>query len=164
MQLVEPGIGIIFWTSLAFLIVWTLLGRFAFKPMLQAIKAREEGIDTALKSAEQARQEVENLQKELEDMRHQARVEREQIINDGRKEANRVIAEAQETAKKESNRIIQAAQEAIIGEKKAALAEVRNQVAIFSVEIAERVLRKQLEDKNAQSKLIDSYINELKMN
>jgi F-type H+-transporting ATPase subunit b len=164
MQLVDPGIGIIFWTSLAFLVVWTLLGRFAFKPMLKAIKDREEGIDSALKNAEKARLDVENLQRELEDMRHRARVEREQILNDARKEASRVISEAQETAKKESNRIIESAQEVIINEKKAALAEVRNQVAIFSLEIAEKVLRNQLEDKNTQARLVNTYINELKMN
>ncbi len=164
MQLVEPGIGLIFWMSLAFIIVWTVLGRFAFKPMLKAIKEREEGISSALKEAEAARLEVQNLHKQLEDMRHQSRVEREQILNDARKEANRMIAEAQEIAKRESNRIIESAQEAIINEKKAALAEVRAQVANFSIEIAERLLRRQLESKESQTKLVETYLNELKLN
>ncbi len=164
MALVEPGIGLIFWTSAAFIILWVFLGKVAWKPILKAIKDRENSIAEALDSSKHAKSEVEKLKGEINDMKLLARNEREGILKEAKENASKIIAEAQEKAREEGNRLIVSAQEAIQNEKKAALAEVKDQVAKLSLEIAERVIRQQLATDSAQQALVNDMLKELKLN
>ncbi len=164
MDIVTPGVGLIFWTALLFLLVLVVLRRFAYKPILEAVKAREDSIKEALSSSSKAKDEVEVLKKEIEDMKKEARAERETIIKDAKEAADKLLSEKQEVAKKEYDRIVASAQEDIQNEKNAALAEVKNQVAKFSVEIAEKLLRKELSDEDYQKKLINELLDDTKLN
>jgi F-type H+-transporting ATPase subunit b len=164
MDIVTPGIGLIFWTALLFLLVLVVLRKFAYKPILEAVREREDSIREALSSSTKAKDEVEGLKKEIEEMKLTARAERETILKDAKDTAGKILAESQEAAKKEYERIVSAAQEDIQNEKKAALAEVKDQVAKFSVEIAEKLLRAELSDGKQQEKLINELLKETKLN
>ena len=164
MDLLLPNLGLIVWTSLAFIIVWGLLGKMAWKPIVKSLKEREQSIEEALSTSAKAREEVKELEKELEKMKVEARQDREQIVNDARAQAKKVIAAAEDKAQVQSDRIVADAQEAIQNEKKAALAEVRQQVASLSLEIAEKVLRKNLENSDQQQKLVSEYMTDLNLN
>ncbi|UZR95045.1 F0F1 ATP synthase subunit B [Chondrinema litorale] len=164
MDIVTPGIGLIFWTALLFSLVLVVLRKFAYKPILQTVKAREDSIKEALSSSTKAKDEVEALKKDIEEMKQTARAEREIILKEAKDSAGKIITESQDAARKEYERIVASAQEDIRNEKKAALAEVKNQVAKFSVEIAEKLLRKELSDEDYQKKLINELLDETKLN
>jgi len=164
MDIVTPSIGLLFWTSILFLIVVGLLGQFAFKPIVNAIKEREQTIEDQLNAAKSAREEMHNLTKENERLIAEGRAEREKIIAEAKKVASKMIEDAEHKAKHESAKIIAAAQEAIQNEKKIAMAEVRSQVATLSVQIAEKLIKKELERTGAQESLIDAYLKETKLN
>lgn len=164
MEIVTPGIGLIFWTSLCFLSVVFLLGKVAVKPIAAALKEREDSIAEALSASEKAKSEVDDLKAEVEKLKKEARAEREEIINEARKNANQIIAEAQEKAKEESNRIIKDAQESIANERDAALAKVRSEVGRISVDIAEKIIRKELKEDVAQESLINDMIKDIRLN
>ena len=164
MDIVTPGIGLIFWTALLFSLVLVVLRKFAYKPILQTVKAREDSIREALSSSSKAKDEVEALKKEIEEMKQTARAEREIILKEAKDSASKIMTESQDSARKEYERIVASAQEDIQNEKKAALAEVKNQVAKFSVEIAEMLLRKELSDEDYQKKLINEMLDETKLN
>lgn len=160
MELVTPGIGLIFWQTVTFLIVLFLLSKFAWKPIMSALKEREKTIETALASAEQARAEMQQLKASNEALLQQARLERDAILKDAQEAANNIIGEARTKAITEADRIIANAKATIETEKQAALTELKNQVASLSIEIAEKVLRKQLSSDAAQKELVAQYINE----
>lgn len=164
MELLMPGIGLIFWTTLAFLIVWIGLGRLAWKPIVQGLKEREQSIAEALKSSNEAQAKVEALEKEMAEEKMKARSERELMINEAREQAKKIIAAAEDKAQAQTDKIIADAQEAINNEKKAAMAEVKNQVAELSLAIAEKVLRKNLENQDEQQKLVSEYMSDLNLN
>ncbi|MBT33563.1 MAG: ATP synthase F0 subunit B [Thalassobius sp.] len=164
MDIVTPGIGLIFWTALLFALVLVVLRKFAYNPILQTVKAREDSIREALSSSSKAKDEVEVLKKEIEEMKQTARAEREIILKEAKDSASKIMTESQDSARKEYERIVASAQEDIRNEKKAALAEVKNQVAKFSVEIAEKLLRKELSDEDYQKKLINELLDETKLN
>lgn len=164
MDLLMPGIGLIFWTSLAFLIVWFGLGSLAWKPIVQGLRERELSISEALKSSNEAQARVEALEKEMAQEKMKARSEREEILNEAREQAKKIIAASEEKAQSLSDKIMSDAQEAIENEKKNAMSEVRNQVAELSLEIAEKVLRKKLENKDEQRKLVSEYMTDLNLN
>ncbi|MBX2842807.1 MAG: F0F1 ATP synthase subunit B [Flammeovirgaceae bacterium] len=161
MGLVEPGIGLIIWMTIAFLVVWVGLYKMAWPSILQSIKEREDSIQKALNSSSEAKAEVENLKSEIDEMRKEARVERETIITEARESANKIVAESKDSAKAEYDRIVKSAQEDIRNEKNAALAEVKSQVAKFSIEIAEKVLTKELADKKAQENLVEDLLKNI---
>jgi F-type H+-transporting ATPase subunit b len=164
MQLVTPAIGLIFWTALTFLIVLFLLSRFAWKPILSALSEREKNIADALSAAEAAKQEMAKLKSQNEALLQEARQERDKILREAKTASDRLISEATEKATAESNKIIASAQEVIQNEKMAALAEVKNQVAALSLSITEKLLKKELSDKDAQLALIKNFMNETKVN
>jgi F-type H+-transporting ATPase subunit b len=164
MELVTPGLGLIIWTSLFFLIVLFLLRKFAWKAILDSIDERNKSIEDALKSAERARSEIAQLKNENEALLQEARAERDKILRDAKAAADRLISEAQEKAAAEGQRLIQQAQETIKNEKNAALNELKNQIAALSLELAEKVLRTKLSDRSAQEALIQEYIKDLKVN
>ena len=164
MDIVTPELGLIFWQLVIFLLVLFLLAKFAWKPILTALRDREDSIDQALRMAEQAKLEMQNLKAGNEKLLADARRERDQTLKEGQAIANQLIEQARTTATEEANRIAQQARESIQQEKNQALAEVRNTAAQLSVDIAERLLRRELADPAAQQKLVDEYLKDVKLN
>ena len=134
------SIGLFFWQSLVFLLLIFLLRRYAWKPILNAVNEREQSIEGALKAAEKARQEMESLQASNEAILKEAREERERILKEARDMKNNIVAEAKEMAAAEADKTVAAAKAAIEAEKAAAVAELKNQAAVLSIEVAEKVL------------------------
>jgi F-type H+-transporting ATPase subunit b len=164
MDLITPGTGLIFWQLFGFLGLLFILIKFAWKPMLAALDERESGIENALKSAETARNEMANLKAENEKLLAEARLERDIILKKAQEASVRMIDEAKEDAIKAGAQMIANAKAVIETEKKAALADIKTQVASLSLEITEKLLRKNLSDDKAQKELVDGFLNELKLN
>jgi F-type H+-transporting ATPase subunit b len=164
MDLVTPGIGLVFWTSVVFVILILLLSKFAWKPILSAIKEREENIDKALKSADRARSEIKDLQNANERLLNEARSERDSMLKEAREIKEKMISEAKDKANSEAERILSSARETINNEKNAAVAEIKAQVATLSVEIAEKILRSELTAESKQKALANNLLEEAKLN
>ena len=157
----EFSIGLFFWHSLIFLSLIFLLRKFAWKPILDTINEREEGIKDALESAEKAREEMQSLQ--AEEIMKQARIERDSILKEARDLKNTIISESKDEAKKEAGKIIESANEAIRNEKNAAVSEIKKQVASLSIEIAEKLLNDKLSDNEKQMKIVDELLKDVKL-
>ena len=164
MDLITPEFGLVFWTLITFLVLLFILRKFAWKPILGAVSDREEGIKDALASAEKARQEMENLQADNERILQEARAEREAMLKDAREIREQTIAKAETEAQEKASKIIEKAQAAIENEKKAAMAELKSHVAGLSVEIAEKVVRKELSNKDKQLNLVEEMLGEATLN
>jgi F-type H+-transporting ATPase subunit b len=164
MELITPNIGLIFWQLVIFLIVLFLLAKFAWKPILNSLKEREDSIEGALRMADQAKLEMQQLKAGNEKLLAEARIERDRIIKEASDISNQLIEQAKNKATEEGSRMIVQAREAIQNEKNAALAEVKNTAAQLSIDIAERILRRELTDSNSQKQLVDSYLKEVKLN
>jgi F-type H+-transporting ATPase subunit b len=164
MDLLTPGTGLIFWQALTFIIVILLLGKFAWKPILNALEIREQSIEEALRSAEKAKEEMAQLQASNEKLLQEARKERDQIIKDAQAAAAKIRDEAKEQAEIGASKILKDARAEIEQQKDAAISEVKNLVADLSLQIAEKVLRKELDDKKSQEGLIQDYIKDIKLN
>jgi len=164
MDLLSPGTGLIVWQFVIFVGLFFLLKAFAWKPILASLKEREESIQNALDSAEKAKAEMASLKSDNEKLLKEAREERDRILQQAREAANRLHDEAQVNAKKNADRIIEDAKAIIHTEKQAALRDVKAQVALFSLEISEKLIKKNLSDDKQQKDLIDTYIKDLKLN
>ena len=164
MDIVTPELGLIFWQLIIFLLVLFLLAKFAWKPILTALRDREDSIDNALCMAEQAKLEMQSLKAGNEKLLADARRERDEMLKEGQNIANQIVEKAKTDATEEANRIAQQAREAIQQEKNQALAEVRNTAAQLSVDIAERLLRRELADPAAQQQLVTEYLKDVKLN
>ncbi len=164
MDLVTPGLGLVFWSIITFLVLLTILRKFAWNPILGAVTEREEGIKNALAAAENARREMENIQADNERILKEARAEREAMLKEARDIKNKMIADAKDEAQAQANIIILQAQAAIESEKKAAMAELKSQVANLSIEIAEKVVRAELSNKDKQMTLVESMLGDAKLN
>jgi F-type H+-transporting ATPase subunit b len=163
-ELIQPALGLIVWTGTAFLILLFLLRKFAWKPILDAVNTREQNINDALASADKARAEIANLTQENEKLLAEARLEKDRILADAKKTKDAIISEAKSTADAEGKRIIESARAVIENEKQAALTEVKNMVATLSIDIAEKVLRKEFEQKSAQEAFVKQHIDDIKLN
>ena len=164
MSLVTPEIGLIFWTAFLFFLVLFILSRVAWKPIMTALKEREQSIEDALKSAEQARNEMAKLTAQNQNLLREAQAEAEKIRKEAKAEADKMVAEAKDRASAEYNKELAKAQEAIRTERQAAIADIKNQVAQLSIEIAEKVLRKELQSSDSQKALVQTYLKETKLN
>ena len=164
MDLITPEFGLVFWTLITFLVLLFILRKFAWTPILGAVSEREEGIKDALASAEKARQEMENLQADNERILQEARAEREAMLKDARVMKAKMIADAKDEAQSQASKMIQQAQAAIESEKKAAMAELKSHVAGLSIEIAEKVVRDELSNKDKQLKLVENMLGETTLN
>ncbi|WP_026463438.1 F0F1 ATP synthase subunit B [Adhaeribacter aquaticus] len=164
MDLVTPGIGLIFWQTVTFLIVLFLLSKFAWKPITNALRERETSIESALRMADQAKLEMQALKADNEKLLQEARIERDRILREASQAGNALLEEARTRATEEGTRMIENAREAIVNEKKAALTEVKNLAANLSIEIAERILKHELKDSAAQQALVNDYIKEVNLN
>jgi F-type H+-transporting ATPase subunit b len=164
MELIQPGIGLIFWMTLSFFIVIFILKKFAWKPILNGLKEREKSIEEALNAAEKAREAMKNLKADNEKLLQEAKEERDNILRDARKMKENIITEAKEKAQAEANRIVEGALVTIENEKNAAVHDLKNQIATLSIEIAEKILKEELKTKGKQKELIDKLISEIKFN
>lgn len=164
MDLLTPGTGLILWQTFVFLLLVFLLAIFAWKPILSSLKEREESIQQALDSAEKAKIEMAALKSDNEKLLREAREERDKILREAREAANRMHDQAQADAKKNADKIIEDAKAIIQTEKNAALRDVKAQVAMFSLEIAEKLIKNNLKDDKAQKELADTFIKDLKLN
>lgn len=161
MELVQPGIGLIIWMTLAFAILLWILAKFAWKPIMKGLKEREVSIDEALNAANKAREEMKELKFSNEQLLKEAKEERDGILKDARNVRETIIEDSKIKANEEANRIIESAKESIQYEKMAAITEMKNELAILSIEIAEKILREELSDKDKHKKLIERLINEV---
>jgi F-type H+-transporting ATPase subunit b len=164
MDLLTPSTGLLFWQTLVFLALFFLLAKMAWKPILSSLKEREESIQTALDAAERAKLEMAALQAGNEKLLKEAREERDKILRDARDVAARLHDQAQADAKKNADRLINDAKAVINTEKQAAMRDVKAQVALFSLQVAEKLMRKNLDNDKAQKELIDSYVKDIKVN
>ena len=163
MELLTPGIGLIFWTVVIFLLLVFLLGKFAWKPIMEMLNERERFIEDSLSKAEIARQEMAILTNENEQLLKEARAERDRILKEAKELKDQIVNDAKDAAKAEGAKMIEKARLEIESQKNAALSEVKNQVATLSIEIAEKVLRKQFEDSGKQEALVSELLKDLKI-
>jgi F-type H+-transporting ATPase subunit b len=164
MDLLTPGTGLLFWQSVVFIALFLFLGKFAWKPIIGALNEREASIREALESAEKAKAEMAALQAGNEKLLKEAREERDRIVRDAREAANRLIDQAQTEARKSADKLIEDAKAVINTEKQAALRDVKSQVALFSIEIAEKLVKKNLSSDKAQKDMVEEFIKEIKLN
>jgi F-type H+-transporting ATPase subunit b len=162
-SLTSPAIGLIFWTTIIFLMFFLILKKFAWKPILGAVKARDEMIRGSLASAEKARKEMAKLQSDNEAILKKAREEREGILKEARDIRDKLIAEAKGKASEEADKVVEKARARIEKEKAIALTEIREQVTTLSVEIASKLLGEKLKHTGEQEKLIDNYLKEINL-
>lgn len=164
MDLITPEIGLFFWQTIVFLVLLFLMAKFAWKPILSSVKNREQSINDALASAENARKEMQNLQSDNEQLLKEARAEGDAILREARELKEKVIADASDEAKVKADKIVADAKRSIELEKQSAMAELKNHVAELSVEIAEKIVRKELSGKNEQHQMIEKMIGDAKLN
>lgn len=164
MGLVTPNPGTIFWMIIIFGIVLFILRKFAWKPILNALKDREESIAQALNSAEEAKKQVAGIKAENEIIMAEARKEKGLILKEAKEIKDKIIAEAKEKAIMETQKAIETARIQIQNEKNSAINDIKKQVAELSVMIAEKVIKKELSNKAEQEKLMDGLIDEIKLN
>jgi F-type H+-transporting ATPase subunit b len=164
MRLVTPDIGTIFWMLLMFITVLLILRKFAWKPILNALRNREQSIEDSLRSADKAKKEMEKLKADNEKIMAEARKERDKVLKDTKKTSEKILNEAKNKAGEESKKIIKSARAQIENEKDAAITDIRNQVAELSVEIAEKILQEKLKDDKAQQELMTKLLKDIKMN
>ncbi len=159
---IKPDFGLIVWTTLFFGLFWWLIGKNAFRPIATALKERSNSIDEALRSAEKAREEMAQLKSENDLILREAREERSKIIKEANEVKSKIIAEAREEAKEEASRMIEDAKHEITSQKNAALHEVKSEVGNIAIEIAEQVLKRELNEKQEQEKLVESLVGDIK--
>jgi len=162
--LVLPDIGLVFWNTVAFIGLLVVLGKFAWKPMLKAIADREKGIEDSLAKADKMKADLSAMQSENEALLAKAREERATLIKEAKEVSEKMITEAKDKAKSEYERIVADAQVAINQQKNAALTEVKNQVGSLVVEVAEKVLRRELTNKAEQETYIKQLSDGVKLN
>lgn len=160
----EFSLGLFFWQTLLFGLLLFLLWKFAWKPILKAVNDREEGIKNALDAADAAKKEMQNVTADSEKLLKEARAERDALLKEARELKEGIVSEAKEQAKIEGDKMIKQAQATIESEKKAAVADIKAQVANLSLEIAEKVIKEELSDTKKQQKLVDDMLGDIKLN
>lgn len=164
MDLLNPGVGLIIWQVIIFVLLFMLLAKLAWKPIINSLKERERSIQDALDTAEKARHEMSQLKADNEKLLQEAREERDRILREAREISVKMKEEAQADARRMGDKIIEDARAAINIEKQAALKDVKVQVAMFSLEIAEKLMKKNLSNDKSQKDLVDAYLKDLKVN
>jgi len=164
MELLLPKIGLLAWTLLAFLIVFFLLAKLAWPAIIKGLRDRENTIAESLATAQRVQQEMAQMKSENEELLAKAREERATMLKEARETKDRIINEAKEQAKTEANKIISEAQAAINAQKMAALTEVKNQVGKLVIEVSEKVLRRELGNKEAQEAHVKGLVDGVKLN
>lgn len=163
-SVIKPEAGIIFWTTLYFILFWVIVGKFAFRPIMESLKKREQDIQNSLDEARRVREEMARLKAEHEELLAQAREERARILKEAKDAGERIIAEAREKAKVEAKKIVENAKEQIENQKMAAIVDLKNQVGYFAVQIAEKIIRKRLADDKEQEAFVNELVKDIKLN
>lgn len=163
-MIIEPGIGLLFWMTLTFLILLFLLTKFAWKPIMKAVNDREVSIVDALNQAKLAKIEMEQLKSDNERIIRGAKAERDSILKEAREIKDRIVGEAKDIAKLEGDKIIEQARQSIQAEKSAAMADIKTQIGALSVNIAENILKQKLNSNEAQDTLVENYLNNINLN
>lgn len=158
------SLGLFIMQALLFIGLIFLLKKFAWKPILDSVNEREDGIKNALLSAENARKEMQNLQASNERILQEARLERDSLLKDAREIKEKMIADAKEEAQTQGLRMIEQAKASIESEKNAAMAELKSHVSSLSLEIAEKLLKDELSNKESQMKLVEKMLGDVKLN
>jgi F-type H+-transporting ATPase subunit b len=164
MELVSPGIGLIFWMTLIFALLIFILGKFAWKPIMKALREREGFIEESLHAADKAKEEMKELKFSNEKLLQEAKEERDAILREARKIKDSIIDEAKLKANEEADRIVENAKVRIENEKMAAMTDLKNQIATASINIAERILERELSEKDKQEKYVKQLIDKAKLN
>ena len=164
MELVNPGIGLIIWMTFAFGAILYILGKYAWNPIMKALKERESTIYDALNSAEKAKEEMQKMKFSNEELLQEAKNERDAILATARKIKESIIEESKQKAAEEANRIIVSAKENIQNEKMAAIMDLKDQLAELSLEIAQKILKKELSDPKKQENYIKELMKDVKFN
>jgi len=164
MELITPGIGLIFWMTLSFSIVLWILAKFAWKPIMKTIHDREDNIEKALRAAELAKEEITKLQFTNEELIKEAKDERDALMRDARKIRDQIIEDAKAKAKEDAERIVETAKENIHYEKMAVITDLKNQLAVLSIEIAEKILKEELSKSEKQKQLINNLMDDVNFN
>ena len=164
MDLVTPDIGLIFWTTVSFAILYFILAKFAWKPILGAVNEREKSIKDALSAAEMAKEEMASLKADNEKILNEAKLQRESLLKEAREIRSRIIADAESEATEKANKLILSAKTAIENEKSAAMKELNNTVVDLSLNIAEKLLSKELDNKEKQQENIQEILENTKLN
>jgi F-type H+-transporting ATPase subunit b len=162
--LVKPELGLVVWTTLAFAIVFFLLLKYAWKPILNAINTREQSITNSLETAEKVKAEMAQLQNENETLLAKAREERAVMLKEARETKDKIVGEAKDQAKLEANKIMVEAQAAIQAQKMAALTDVKNQVGTLVIEVSEKILKRELNNKGEHENYIKQLTDSVKLN
>ncbi|UKJ07329.1 F0F1 ATP synthase subunit B [Solitalea lacus] len=164
MELVTPSIGLVFWTTITFVFLILLLGKFAWKPIVSALNERERSIEDALSAADNAKEELTRLNQESDRLLKEARLERDKILKEAKTLGDNLITEAKHNAQSEGAKMIAKAHDEINAQKNAALADMKSLVASLSIEIAEKVLRKKFDNANEQEALVADLLKDVKLN
>ena len=164
MELVKPEFGLIFWMCISFGIILWILGKFAWKPILKMLSDRENSIQDALDSAERAKEEMKALQAGNEKILAEARHERELMLKDAREIREKMISDAKGIAATEGERMLKSARENIQNEKMAAITDLKNQVGVLSLEIAEKILKSELASDEKQKALVNTLLKDVNLN
>jgi F-type H+-transporting ATPase subunit b len=162
--LIDPGLGLVFWMTITFILVLFILTKFAWKPILKALKERESSIEDALNSAQKAKLEIQKSQAENQRILEEARVERDKVLKEAQATATSIINQAKDKAGDEAAKQLENARLSIQSEKNAALTEIRNLVGNLSVDIAEKIVKKELQSDSSNQALVQQYLNEAKLN
>ena len=163
-NVIRPDFGLFFWAIVIFAIFWFFIGKFAFRPIADALQKRENDIQDALDQAKKAKEEMEKLQADNEMLLQEAREERAKILKEAKDAKESIIREAKEQAKGEANKMILNAKMEIDNQKNAAIAEVKSQLGSMALEIASKVLKKELSDSKEQVSYVDKLVDDLNMN
>jgi F-type H+-transporting ATPase subunit b len=162
--MLSVSLGTVIWTTIAFLVVVFLLAKFAWKPILNSIKEREDSIAQALEDADKAKELMRELKEDNEKLLQEARMERDEIIKSARDAKEKMITEAKDKAKEEGEKMIAAAKESIRSEKASAMNEIKSHIAELSLDIAEKIIREKLSNEGKQKEIIESTLKEAKLN
>ena len=163
-SVIKPDPGLLFWTTVIFLLFWFLMSRFAFKPIAESLKKRETDIQDALDQAKQARAEMANLQAENEKLLAQAREERTQMLKEAKEAAEQYRTDKKEQADQEYRRKVESALQDIENQKNAAMVDLKNRAGQLAIDIAEKVLRKELANNPEQVAYAKSLVENMKLN
>jgi F-type H+-transporting ATPase subunit b len=163
-SVIRPEPGLILWSTIFFLLFWFLIARFAFKPIAKSLRSREDRIQEALDEAKKAREEMQSLNEENEKMLAEAREERRQMLNEAKNLSDKLVNEAKEKAKIEANKIVEKAREDIESQKAEAMSDVKNKVGAIAIEIAEKVIQKELDKENGHTDYVNSMVDKFNLN
>ncbi len=164
MELLKPELGLMFWTTVLFLLLLFILKKFAWKPILDMLKEREEGIATALQSAEKAKAEMALLTADNQRILNEAKEEKAKILKEARDTYDKIVGEASEKAKAEAAKILAEAKRDIENQKNAVMVEIKNQIGTLATDVAEKMIRKELKKDGEQMNYVNQLVGEIKLN